>query len=370
MRKLLTYLVIGLIFLGACNKQLPPEEKSEAVFYVKGNLGGKSINVRAGDNQVYMLPRFEDDSLGIRSFTGIIGNVGCVGDVSCPGQIRISIREKEIGSEGRASIEQNLQVQNYQFRGQPEYLFTSYKATFISRSTPSSVTHIWDFGDGTNSNDINPVHYYLRESDSVVTTSLWVSSNGCNNSVSYETRFLAPCDVDFTPKRNNNGGISWSPKPKVDRRELWDLTNGYLPLDGNNLFPDTDSIFTACVQSTDTITGCVSYKCKNVVLDTQLVNCVANYDVVKETIVSEDVRDYSEATISWENEQGKKYSSIKYAQPDWANFNIVSLDDYLMDNQGNPTKRVTVYFRVRLYGDSESDYMDFQSDESVFAISY
>ena len=161
----------------------------------------------------------------------------------------------------------------------------------------------------------------------------------------------------------------WSSSPSNGRNELWDLTNGYMPLGSGNL-PPLDSIFTACIKSTDTLSGCISYKCKNIVLDTSVVGCVANFDVIKETVMVPDLLDYSEVTLSWIDGTGKSYSSDRFNQPNTKRFEIINATDYIDDVDGNPTKKITLKFSVRLFGDSESDFKDFDSEESVIAISY
>ena len=358
-----------MLFLSACDKQLPAEEKTYAIFYIDGELEGNPINLRAGDDKLFMFSSYKDDTLDIRSFIGKVGKFNCVNSTDCPGSIEISFREREKENGVRLSIDRNIKVSSYGFRGPAKYLFKSFKATFISKSIPVGLTHIWNFGDGVTSYDENPVHYYLDENDSIINPVLTVQSDGgCSNSISYPINFNADCEVDFTSSFLN-GHLSWSSTPRFGRSELWDLTNGYLPLGSGNL-PPTDSVFTACVESTDTITGCVSYKCKNIVLDTQVVGCVSNFDMIKETIVTKDVRDYFEVTVKWQDNDGKRYSSDKFDQPINSQFDITEVTDFINDANGNPTKKVTISFIVRLYGDDETDFVNFQSSKSVIAISY
>jgi hypothetical protein len=106
------------------------------------------------------------------------------------------------------------------------------------------------------------------------------------------------------------------------------------------------------------------------VLDTSVVGCVANFDVIKETVMVPDLLDYSEVTLSWIDGTGKSYSSDRFNQPNTKRFEIINATDYIDDVDGNPTKKITLKFSVRLFGGSESDFKDFDSEESVIAISY
>lgn len=359
-----------MVFMASCKKPTELEEQGDAIFYFEGKMAGNPIDITAGDNSFFMLTTYSEDALGIKSFNGNLGKISCVGQDECPGQLQISIREKERDSGGSLPIEESITVQQYFFRGPAEYLFTSYKASFISKSSPSGVGHTWDFGDGVQSTLTNPTHYYLNEADSIVTPVLTVSSSGnCSNVIAFPIHFTSGCSVDFDASYNSSiGYLTWTSNPGTGRNELWDFGNGYLPEGPNNL-PPSDSIFTTCLASTD-VDGCISFKCKNIVLDTQNVHCVANFDVITEVVVTEDIRDFSEVTIMWENESGKKYASTRYAQPENSLFKILVVEDYKNDQDNNPTKKITVQFEVRLFGDSELDYIDFDTERSVFAIAY
>ncbi len=371
MKKKLIYLLLSLVCLGSCERPSVPGEQEDAVFFFKGVIGGNLVEISAGDHSYFMRTSFSEDTLNIRSFTGELGNRECVGKDQCPGQLQISIRERKVENGLHPSVDECLKVQSYFFRGPPEYLFTSYKATFSSRSTPIGINHLWDFGDGSiPSTLLNPVHYYVNEADSIVNPSLVVSSGGgCSSVISFPINFTSGCKVDFNVSYNSAiGRLTWTFIPGVGRTELWDFGNGYM-IEGPNNLPPTDSVFTSCLESTDAF-GCISYKCKNVVLDTQKVDCVSNFDVSTEIVVTEDVRDYSEVTVNWNNQSGKKYSSTKFQQPENSSFRIISVEDYITDQNNNSTKRITVQFDVRLFGDSESDYLDVVTEKSIFAIAY
>lgn len=370
MRNYLFYIFIGLIFLSSCGTDPPVVDDSQSVFYVRGVINGEKINLNAGDNNYYMLSYFEEDTLGIRAFGGKLGPFTCVGDVNCPQSVVISIREKEPKNGIKEPVEESVFERECDVRGPATYLFKSFKASFYSKSFPSGMTHSWDFGDGGTSSDKNPIHYYINSSDSIVTPSLVVynATNSCQNSVGYQVNFVAPCDVDFTPQYNSPI-MSLNPTPTFGRTNLWSY-NGDLYEDYLVKGPPSDSITLVCLESTEDATNCVAYKCKNVVLDTASVGCVANFDVVKETVTLKDVKDYLEVTVTWQNESGKVFQSDLFEQPTGNGFEIIEVIDYKENQDGDPTKMVTVKFNLRLFGVSPTDFVDFTSEKSVIAIAY
>lgn len=364
------YLLGLLLFFSACKKPVPKEEGGDPVFYIDAVIDGAKLELKAGDDGYYMRPSYFDDTIGIRSFVGKLGKVNCVNQQVCPESFEITFREKDGGTNGgHPNIDENITMSTYSFRGPASHLFQSYKATFYSKATPIGAVHQWDFDDGSSINSqVNPVHYYLNEADSLVEPKLTIQSSGCSNTISYPVNFNKECLVDFFPSKVGVN-LNWNAAPKQNRNELWDLGNGYLVLGAGNPIPP-DSIFKACVQSTDVITGCVTYKCKNIVIDTLLVGCVANFDMVKEKVMIKDVRDYSEVTVKWRDSQGKLYQSDLYTQPSNSLFNVIAVEDYKEDLDGNPTKKVTVTMRVRLFGDDEDDYLEFETEKSILAVSY
>ena len=372
MVKFFSYIFIGVVVLSSCHTEVPDESKSEAVFYVRGEINGNKVNLNAGDDDYYMLPFFNDDTLGIRSFVGRLGHYNCVGDVNCPQSVEIFIREKESTSSSKERIEETVFPRVCDLRGPAIYWFDSYKASFVSKSLPVGLSHDWYFGDGNSSTDVNPVHYYVNKADSIVSPSLVVNnfSTGCQSSISYPVDFVSPCNVDFFPEVQGAVVILHpSPAPTAGRVQLWSYDgDAYAPYSSKG--PPTGPVNLVCLVSTEIATNCVSNKCKNVVTDTAAMNCVANFDVVKEIVTIKDVKDFMEVTVKWQNDAGVVYQSDLFAQPNGFSFEILEVTDYKDSKDGDATKMVSIKFNLRLFGTSETDFVDFNSEKSVIAVAY
>ena len=68
--------------------------------------------------------------------------------------------------------------------------------TFINTSVPAPVSSQWDFGDGTTSNQISPVHSYAAPGTYIV--KLVNNYNICTDSISNTITVLPPFSADFT----------------------------------------------------------------------------------------------------------------------------------------------------------------------------
>lgn len=361
-----------ILFLGSCKKELPGDDSGTPVFFVHGHINDQPLHIVAGDNGYYMRPDFVNDTLDIRSFAGHLGKINCVGDVDCPQSVYFSFREKEKNQGVHLPVENTIYPREVQPRGPASYLFESYKATFTSKSSPSSLGHTWYFGDGEISYDLDPVHYYLDPNDSIVSPTLIVNDagSGCQSSITYPLHFESICDVDFAVSYNG-ASLQLIPTPTVGRQELWSYNYGtYMPQSSLPAPSPTDSLLAVCLESKGATSDCISYKCKNVILDTAKVTCVSNFDVVKETVLLKDVQDYSEVTVIWQNEEGVKYYSDAYMQPVESFLEILEVEDYKATPDGLLTKKVSLRYQLRLFGSSETDFVTISSENTVVAIAY
>jgi hypothetical protein len=268
-------------------------------------------------------------------------------------------------------IEESLVVGPVEYRGPATFLFESYKASFISTSFPSNLAHEWFFGDGSSSTELNPIHYYVDQLDTLVQPVLNVInlSGSCNSSISYDVNLLAECETDIlVTKTGVFYGFSAFPSGRSD---LWDFGSGYLPLGSGNPLP-TGPMYKVCLQSQDTVSGCLATKCENVIIDSSLISCASNFDVNVESVLLKDVRDYAEVTLVWQDNSGKRYQSDLYEQPQTSYFEILKIEDYkdaeIID--GTSTKKVTIAFSMRLYGIDNEDFVLMQSDTSIIAVGY
>lgn len=364
----LTLLVAIGTGLTMCRNELPTPSSDNPDFFVDALVNGNKRDIQAGNDAVLMRPFYEKDTLNIITYGSFIGNLNCDKGEACANSFELHIRQKESQSSGQGDITKDITAGELGVRGPATKVFNTYKATFTSKALPLGVNHTWYFGDGNQSTDLNPVHYYTNEADSVVEPLLTISnsSNGCSSSIQYEVDFTMDCSTDIV--YTNTVPIGSIAAYPLGSSDLWDFGNGLLPISASNPIP-SDSLFKACVSSTST-SGCEAYKCENIVRDSTVVPCVANFDVEKQTLTLDDERNFGEITLFHTVESGKRYSSKLFTQPADSYFEIVKVEDYQPDTQGNATKRIEVRFSLTLYGDSETDQIRVQSESSYFCVSY
>ncbi|MBW4888859.1 gliding motility-associated C-terminal domain-containing protein [Mucilaginibacter sp. HMF5004] len=90
----------------------------------------------------------------------------------------------------------------------PSTVYFPDGVSFTNTSTNAD-SYIWDFGDGTTSTDVNPVHFYTAKGDYTVTLTA-TNQNTCNNAVSKGKILLRYKVIIFIPNTftPNNDGIN------------------------------------------------------------------------------------------------------------------------------------------------------------------
>lgn len=86
---------------------------------------------------------------------------------------------------------------------------------FTNTTTGNAVKYIWDFGDGTKSQDLNPLHVYTKEGSFTVTLTA-INSNGCQNTFE-KTDYIniEPVKVTHINNLPDSGCLPFTIKPTV-----------------------------------------------------------------------------------------------------------------------------------------------------------
>ena len=110
------------------------------------------------------------------------------------------------------------------FKPSPDELFIGETSTMINFSS-GSISYTWDFGNGSTSNDIHPIHIYSNENDYIITL-IATSINGCSDT-SYATIRVLDQMLIFVPNAFTPDGSEFNNvfKPVVNDISLVDQYN-------------------------------------------------------------------------------------------------------------------------------------------------
>jgi len=352
-------LLATIVLLSACErKELPVPSADTPLFSVSGTVGGESIELAAGQNDMYLFTRYDQDENNVYSFVGELKDANCPN--LCGPALGISIRDNQVSQEaGLSAVEQSLQTKQYAFRAstdldQPEYV-VQFTAEPFGQGAVS--VYEWEFGDGSTSNERNPEHrypadgldnyevrfsvLYLNTCKSEVRNVVYMPSYGCRTYFYEEEPLLYVA----APAGGKEFSADWASKffgyPGQGKEIKYSLPPS------SDYPPDFRGIDLLTLETLDD-NNCFARMRRHIVVDSNEAKdypseaCAANfnYDAELAAVLPQDTLDFSEVTITWVSESGVLYSSFDVVQPSSSRFEIVAVDDYETNEMGEQTKRI------------------------------
>jgi PKD repeat protein len=372
-RLFLVLIVFLFIFNAGCKKKIEePATEETPVFYFNGNIGAIPVALQAGVNNYYMYSFYKQDSSnGLYSFWGNIRQINCN---NCLNHLALKIFDSKLSAIGGvSSIDTTLNPSNYiYFRD----TITSAKqfVTFTSSTSPDDTvqSYLWSFGDGTSSTLPNPVHEYNGGNFYACLTITY--KNGCQgnscNPITIVPTKPNECSVSILDSvRTGNSlkfnAISKSANPVAYSWNFNDSASGKNTSTIQNPSHDFSApgIYRVVVQISNS--ACKSQATKNVATPNFTNGCYANYTF---TALPNNQFPFSKIVIYWTNTAGDIYSSENVTQPADSYFEILSVDEYMLNENKQRTKKIHAKFKC-LLSDGKSS-ISVTDGDAVFAVAF
>ena len=373
-KAVLMYLFV-LSCIVSCSDDEPDfPESNDPEFYTSFIVSGEEVRYTAGEEPYYMKSGTDRDEHGVYRFVGELSDFDCTID-NCPGSVRFIFRDDTVLTENSSNIDQSLRTGVVPFYTPYDSSLIGVDVTFNSNTSKGQQFYglSWDFGNGKTDSKLNPTTFYHPGASAVhVMCKTLDHDSGTVTTNTLTADFTEDCSVDFTYQfaTGQIAALNTQTQGSGNFSFEWDFGYGFMPLSDQPPldFSGIDTIF-VCLRATSD-EGCVSTRCK-----TLLVN--PNYDIAVTDFEYETELDYdvfeehfSEFTMVYVDEGGKVYHSAKYEQPAFAGVEILEVSDYAENERGSPTKKVLASFDVRVFGNSESDFLDIKKGQASIAVAY
>lgn len=382
--KIILILTIGSVF--ACKKvETPPSSANNPIFGITANLGSDSLKIDAGKADYYLFTSFETDANNVRSFVGTFAKIDCLDE--CQDTFRIKIRDAQALPQNSGNINDALFVGSYDFKNNdPAFsveidTIYSYSATFNASasiiSNSGNTEYNWTIG-GEEFMENNPIFPYEfdNQPNEILPVKLTLKSGGIETVQSANLAFSMDSleKVCFTQiaMQPASGALSAF------------LIGGQQPLsyqwsDGSTFssIQQPDTLFYS-VTVTD-VNGCQGISSislenpNNGVIASQAmfsVAATADFEEIPDTTFISDPLQLSTVTIEYVDENGVFYSSELDNQPANAAFQILSVDDFDNNENGEKTKQLEVEFNCILGSEAALPSLQLTDGRGKIAVAY
>lgn len=366
--KYLVRMVFVVVIVAACKKQPQPQTINETpVFNFNGKINGSSVSLFSGTNDYFMFSNFQTDANNIREFIGELKPRFC--GSSCTNSLKIILKDYRLLNLAPTVIDSSIRGKYYNYctpNGTPN----SYSVTFIPQFIGGTAqTYNWAFHDGS-SVVTNPVKIYSEPGKYSVCLNI-NSTTACNSGL---CNFLKigqtgnNVESGFTVSTPTGNVLSFTAQPVLGSPPYsynWnfgDATNSTIANPTHTYaFP---GVYQVGLTITDSKNNTATFQ--NNVNTTSPGTCMTRFNFVKSAITN--TINLSNVIVEWVDANGIVYTSNNNLQPSTSGFKINSVEEYLVNENGQKTKKIKANFNCTLYNGTSSILVE--DAEVVFAIAY
>lgn len=374
--KRLIVVIIGClsIYLAGCKKEVQQPEEEIPVFYFNGSVNASPVNLQAGVDSYYMYSYYKQDSSnGLYSFFGNIKQVNCT---DCRNHITFKIFDsKPCSIGGMAAIDTSLIPAMYSYLR--DTISTAKRTVaFTAYSSPGDTvqSYLWSFGDGTISSVQNPVHDYAPGNYNACLDITY--KNGCHGSSCNSLTTGSSSSNDCIVSINDTAGVTGNlvqfgavVKAINPVSYSWNFNDSISGVNNTSTLANpnhdftTPGIYSVTLQISNI--SCTAQTSKNVATPNYTNGCYANYTY---TILPNNNIPFSKIVIYWMDAAGKIYSSENVTQPADSYFQILSVDEYSLNEHQQRTKKI--HARLKCILSNGISTVTLTEGDAVFAIAF
>jgi PKD repeat protein len=359
-RQILVLLTVALFTVTCKKEHVPVSASGTPEFYFNGAVNGITTSLNAGINNYYMYSSYIQDSNSVYNFIGNLKQT-----TSNLSGIEVEINDYKVSAvNANTNPDSSLKTGNYLYYS-VGVNDTAYNVQFTSSySGGTAQTYTWTFGDGSISNNANPLHTYANMGVYNVCVTIAGTagvSNVCNNINLSSPSVIARKTTVSTTASGNTIYFNASTSGFIPSKYTWDFG------DSTGSSANSDSTINNAIH---TYTTSGLYHIRLSVKDSSnntgdsiivtyfnaatstYVAAVANFNVgsVTKVITTGTSLRLGDVTVKWTDAAGVTYSSNNNAaQPASSYFKILSEEAYQNNINGQLTRKLHIQFTCTLY---------------------
>ncbi len=357
-----------MITLLSCKKKTEPIVTNDPpVFSFQGKINGSMTNIYSGTNDYFMYSDYDVDANNIREFVGELKPRSC--GSNCANALKIILKDYRLLNLAPTLIDSSVRAKYYNYctpNGTPN----SYSVTFIPQFVGGAPQiYNWTFHDG-NSASANPTKIYTEPGKYSVCLNI-NSTTSCNSGL---CNFLK---IGQTGNNIESGFIASAPVGNVLSFTAQPVL-GAPPYSYNWNFGDasssslanpthtysTNGVYLVSLTVTDSKNNSATFQ--NNVNTVSPGTCMTKFNFIKSPVLN--TNNLANVIVEWTDQNGTLYTSNNNFQPSTSGFQIKSVEEYLVNENGQKTKKIKASFNCTLYNGASSIAID--DAEITFAFAY
>ena len=366
-KSIIASLLLLIVTLSCKKKDDPIETTQNPVFSFNGKINGASVSLYSGVNNYFMYSDFKTDANNLREFIGELKPRSC--GTGCTSAIKIILKDYRLLNLTPTIIDSSIRAKFYNYctpNGTPN----SYSVTFVPQfigGTPQ--TYNWTFHNG-NSSAANPVKIYSEPGKYSVCLNI-NSTTSCNSGL---CNFLKigqtgnTVESGFTSSAPIGNVISFTAQPVLGvppytyNWNFGDANNSTLANPTHTY--SANGVYLVSLTVTDSKNNTATFQ--NNVNTTSPGTCMTKFTFVKSPIAN--ANNLANIIVEWTDANGIVFSSSNNFQPTTSGFQIKSVEEYLVNENGQKTKKIIASFNCTLYNGTSSILVE--DAEVTFAVAY
>jgi PKD repeat protein len=350
----------------SCRKKKYPESSVEnsPVFFFRATVNKVPVDFYAGLNGYQMFSDYSKDSSDVYNLIGTIKKNDC--DSVCPASIEIRINDY-MATPANAPVNINMALAPKYYDLQAPLQTIQFESSF---NKPGG-TYNWDFGDGTTSSLSNPSHTFKKAGRHRVCLTVR-DPNQCVSNICNEVKtgtsdkncmaVISPVIGDSVIAFNSviTGGVG-------PFQYLWTFGDGqFSNIQSPQHHYKYGGSYPVSLRVIDSKND-TSTAYYNIVTKSDISSCAANFKP-KINVNTSAYNPFSNVVITWVDESGTVYRSNGSLQASGNYFQVLSVEDYIDNGNGQPTRKAHVKFKCDVFSGGQK--VTIENAEAMITVAY